>query len=45
MIMPDGKTFGVTKGKNAAGVKFCITCHAGADVDQMMFLPDEVRRN
>lgn len=46
MIMPDGSTFGITKGHNAAGMGFCVECHAGAeDNDYMLFMPDEFRRN
>ena len=44
MVMPDGAKFGETKGKNAAGVKFCAECHVGAaDTDGMFFLPEEYR--
>ena len=45
MIMPGGKTFGVTRGVNAAGVKFCQDCHVGAkDNDHLFFLPEEARK-
>ena len=44
MIMASGSTFGETKGKNAAGMQFCIECHASAeDEDYMLFIPDEYR--
>lgn len=44
MVMADGSLFGVTNGKNAAGMQFCIACHqAAADHDHMMFLPEEYR--
>jgi hypothetical protein len=45
MIMPDGSTFGITKGHNAAGMGFCVECHAGAkDNDYLLFIPEEFRR-
>ena len=45
MVMPGGKLFGLTGGKNAAGLKFCHDCHIGAeDNDMMLFLPEEVRK-
>ena len=45
MIMPGGNLFGITKGKNSGGLKFCATCHSGAeDNDFMFFLPDEYRK-
>ncbi len=45
MIMPGGKLFGMTKGKNSAGMKFCQDCHEGAeDNDLMFFMPEEYRR-
>ena len=45
MIMPDGTTWGVTNGKNSAGMQFCSACHtATADYDYMWFLPDEFRK-
>ena len=44
MIMADGSTFGETKGTNAAGMQFCVECHASAeDEDYMLFIPDEYR--
>ena len=45
MIMPNGSVFGVTKGKNSAGMQFCAGCHAtvAEDQDHMMLLPDEFR--
>jgi hypothetical protein len=46
MILPGGKTFGVTKGPNGAKVAFCHECHGGAkDTDALMFLPEEARVN
>ncbi len=45
MIMPDGSTFGVTKGAGSAKVGFCHECHAGGeDNDFMLFLPEEYRK-
>jgi hypothetical protein len=45
MIMPGGKTFGVTKAVNSGGMTFCHDCHAGAeDNDFMLFMPAEVRK-
>ena len=45
MVMPNGSVFGVTNGKNSAGMQFCIECHAAVaeEQDHMMFLPDEFR--
>ncbi len=45
MIMPDGSTFGATKGKNSAGVAFCNECHSvvAAEQDYLYFLPEEYR--
>jgi hypothetical protein len=45
MIMPNGSVFGVTNGKNSAGMRFCIECHAAVaeDQDHMMLLPVEYR--
>ncbi len=45
MIMPNGSVFGETNGKNAAGMQFCIECHAavGEDQDHMMLLPVNYR--
>jgi len=45
LIMPTGAVVGVTGGKGAANVKFCIECHASVadDQDSLFFLPDEVR--
>jgi hypothetical protein len=44
MVMPDGSVFGQTRGKNSAGMQFCIACHqAAADKDHLMFLPEEYR--
>ncbi len=44
MIMPTGAVFGVTGGKNSAGMKFCMECHAtAADTDHLFFMPDEYR--
>ncbi|MBI3453952.1 MAG: cytochrome P460 family protein, partial [Rhodospirillales bacterium] len=44
MVMPDGSTFGQTKGANAANMEFCVACHAAAaDNDHLMFLPEEYR--
>lgn len=45
MVMPNGSVFGVTNGKNSAGMQFCIECHAAVaeDQDHMMLLPEEYR--
>jgi len=43
MILPDGNLFGVTNGVNSNAVEFCVTCHLGAQVDHMFFLPPEFR--
>ena len=45
MIMPNGSVFGETNGRNAAGMQFCIECHAavGEDQDHMMLLPVDYR--
>lgn len=45
MIMPNGSVFGITNGKNSAGMQFCVECHAAVaeEQDHMMFLPDEYR--
>ena len=45
MIMPDGSTFGVTGGTNAAGVAFCNDCHVimAEDADYLYFLPEDYR--
>lgn len=45
MVMPNGTLFGITGGKNAAGLKFCHDCHIAAeDNDMMLFLPEEYRK-
>jgi hypothetical protein len=45
MIMPSGAVFGETGGKNAAGMTFCMECHAtAAETDHLMFMPEEYRR-
>ena len=45
MIMPDGKVFGATGGKNSAAMNFCYECHNGVAPDQgaVMLLPEESR--
>ena len=44
MFNPDGTLFGLTKGKNAAGMDFCHACHqAASDNDFMFFMPEEFR--
>ncbi|WP_193171168.1 cytochrome P460 family protein [Nisaea nitritireducens] len=44
LIFPNGKTMGVTNGKNSKKVQFCADCHnAAEDNDGMFFLPDEYR--
>ncbi len=45
MILPGGKTFGMTKGVNSAGMAFCQECHAGArDNDMLYFLDKNARK-
>ena len=44
MLLPGGKTYGVTKGPNGDKVAFCHECHASAqDTDALMFLPEDAR--
>ena len=44
LVRPNGKTMGVTNGKNSNGVQFCADCHiAVEDQDHMFFLPEEYR--
>lgn len=44
LIFPNGKTMGVTNGKNSKKVQFCADCHnAAEDNDGMFFLPDQYR--
>ena len=44
MVMPDGSIFGETNGRNAAGMQFCVDCHAAAaETDYLMFMPEEAR--
>ncbi|MEP3112464.1 cytochrome P460 family protein [Nisaea sp.] len=44
LIFPNGKTMGVTNGKNSKKVQFCADCHNAAEEnDGMFFLPDEYR--
>jgi hypothetical protein len=45
MIMPDGKVFWATGGKNSAAMNFCYECHNGVapDQDAVMLLPEEFR--
>ncbi len=45
MIMPGGRTFGITGGTNGKGMAFCHECHAGAKENDYLFFADEdVRR-
>ena len=46
MVLPDGKVYGQTNGKNSEGMAFCSECHeAGAeDQDYLLLLPDEYRK-
>jgi len=45
MVMPDGTLFGITGGKNSAGLTFCHGCHvASEENDMMMFLPEDYRK-
>ena len=45
MIMPDGRVFGASGGKNAAAMKFCYECQNGVapDQDTVMLLPEKFR--
>jgi hypothetical protein len=45
MIMPNGASFGTTKGPGSENVGFCIECHKAVtpDQDNVMLLPDEYR--
>jgi hypothetical protein len=43
MILPNGKVYGATKGKNGARVNFCAECHGFAEPDFMFFIPEEHR--
>jgi len=45
MVMPGGDVVGVTGGKGAEQVAFCIDCHLAAERDSMFFLPEEFRIN
>lgn len=45
LVMPSGKTMGVTNGMNSDGVQFCADCHMTvADQDHLFFLPEEYRK-
>ncbi len=45
LMMPNGSVFGVSGGKNAAGVAFCHECHVAVEEqDHMFFLPEEYRK-
>ncbi len=44
MILPDGKTYGVTRGINSKAVTFCHACHRAARADALFFLPESYRR-
>lgn len=43
LIMPNGKILGTTNGDGTDKVAFCIDCHIGAEVDSMLFIPEEYR--
>jgi hypothetical protein len=45
MIMPDGKLYGSTKGKNSAAMMMCNECHSAVaeEQDYLWFLPEEDR--
>ncbi len=43
LIMPNGKTVGTTNGEGTEKVAFCIDCHIGAEVDSLLFIPEEYR--
>ena len=45
LVLPNGKTMGVTNGKNSAGVQFCADCHVAVeDQDHMFFIPEDYRK-
>jgi len=41
MIMPGGRTYGMTKGVNSDGMKFCHDCHVGAKENDYLFFTEE----
>ncbi len=41
MILPGGQTWGMTKGVNSAGMKFCHECHVGAKDNDYLFFAEE----
>ncbi len=41
MILPGGRTYGMTKGTNSAGMKFCHECHMGAKDNDYLFFTEE----
>lgn len=43
-IQPDGEVLGMTKGKNAERVEYCIACHlAREQYDHLYFIPNDYR--
>ena len=43
LVMPNGNVVGTTNGDGTDKVAFCIDCHIGAEVDSMLFIPEEYR--
>ncbi len=45
LILAQGSVFGVTGGKNSAGVQYCVECHAAVagTQDSLFFLPEDMR--
>ncbi len=41
MILPGGRTWGMTKGVNSAGMRFCHECHAGVKDNDYLFFAEE----
>ncbi len=46
LVLEGGKLFGLTGGKNSAGLKFCHDCHRGAERnDHLFFPPTDLRKH
>lgn len=43
LVMPNGNVVGTTNGAGSGNVAFCIDCHAYAERDSVLFIPDEYR--
>ena len=41
MILPGGRTWGMTKGVNSAGMRFCHECHAAVKDNDYLFFAEE----